>query len=607
VTGTDPADVYRRRIERFTLDRDAEAVRSLRFGTARIATFALLLGAGLLFEFRPGALPLIALTLLVGLFIGLVIGHGRVRARLRRLDVLLELNREGTSRLARAWHDLPARPAPAGLADPATASDLDLYGRPALVQLFGPIGTPAGERILGRFLTEPPEPTDFTERQSAIRDLAGRLDFRDDLAAATRLVPLPNDAAVERFLAWADRPAHPEPGWVRASRVAVPMLTAAACGLVIGGLAPLSVVALPLLAAGVLTFGRPGRTARTRLTHAVGREDVFKAYPALFERVSNETYTAGLLTRLRERLGGGEGGATREMNALARIALLAGLRSSGMMYLPVQLLTMWDFHVAARAETWRARNGLKVREWLEALGAMEALAALAALAHDHPEWAQADLVDGRVFEAKGLGHPMIPPGRRVDNDVQVGPPGTFLLITGSNMSGKSTLLRAIGQNAVLGLSGAPACARRLRLPRLRIETNIHVEDSLADGVSFFMAQLRRVKAIVDAARASATGDTMILYLLDEILQGTNSAERRIAASRVIRHLLDCGAIGAVTTHDLGLADDPALQSACVPVYFRETVHPGRETALEFDYRLREGVATSTNALRLMKIVGLDAD
>jgi len=605
VKAAEPAEVYRRRIERFTSDRDAEAARSLRFGTARVATFLLLLAAGLWSELRPGILPLVAATMLAGLFVGLVAAHGRVRSRLRRFAVLVDLNREGTSRLERAWHELPARSAPSTLADAAMADDLDLYGKPALAQLFGPTGTPAGERILSLFLTQPPAASELAERQAAIRELADRPDLRDDLAATSRLAPVPNETAVERFLTWADHPAHAEPGWLRLARVAIPAMTATAATLVIPGLVPPSLIVAPLLLAGILTFGRPGRTASSRLTQALGREDVFRAYPALFERVAAESFATGLLNRLKDRLGRGAGGATRGMGTLDRLAHLAGLRSSGMLYLPVQLLTMWDFHIAARTEAWRASNGPNVRAWLEALGAMEALSALATLAHDHPTWVQAELDEGRVFEAEGLGHPMIPPGRRVDNDVRVGPPGTFLLITGSNMSGKSTLLRAIGQNAALGLSGAPACARRIRLPRLRIETNIHVEDSLADGVSFFMAQLRRVKAIVDAARTGESGDVTILYLLDEILQGTNSAERRIAASRVIRHLLDRGAIGAVTTHDLGLADEPALQAACVPVHFSETVHPGRETALEFDYRLRPGVATSTNALRLMKIVGLD--
>jgi DNA mismatch repair ATPase MutS len=270
----------------------------------------------------------------------------------------------------------------------------------------------------------------------------------------------------------------------------------------------------------------------------------------------------------------------------------------------VQLITLWDFHVVARVESWREEVGPHVREWIDALAAIEAVTAIAALAHDHPSWAWPQVHVDAVFNAEALGHPMIPPDRRVDNDVTIGPAGTFLLVTGSNMSGKSTLLRAVGQNAVLASAGAPVCARSLSLPPVHIRTSIHVEDSLADGVSYFMAQLRRVKSIVDAAIAAERSGDVLLYLLDEILQGTNTAERRIAATRVIRHLVDHGAIGAVTTHDLELADEPAIRDACVPVHFRESVHPGREQALTFDYRLQPGVATSTNALKLMEIVGL---
>jgi DNA mismatch repair ATPase MutS len=201
---------------------------------------------------------------------------------------------------------------------------------------------------------------------------------------------------------------------------------------------------------------------------------------------------------------------------------------------------------------------------------------------------------------------MLPPATRVDNDVAVGPPGTVLLVTGSNMSGKSTLLRAIGLNTVLALAGGPVCARALRMPVVDLRTSIHIEDSLVRGVSFFMAQLQRMKEIVSAADASSSSNGIrVLYLLDEILQGTNTAERRIAATRVIRHLIDRGAIGAVTTHDLEIATDPALIAAADPVHFTETVEgAGGGATMSFDYLLRPGVATSTNALKLMEIVGL---
>ena len=191
--------------------------------------------------------------------------------------------------------------------------------------------------------------------------------------------------------------------------------------------------------------------------------------------------------------------------------------------------------------------------------------------------------------------------------MEIGPPGTFLLVTGSNMSGKSTLLRAVGANVVLAQAGGPVCAEGLSLPPLELWTSMRVEDSLVEGVSLFMAELQRLREVVDAARKSRSDreGRHLLYLLDEVLQGTNTAERQIAARQILRHLLEEGALGAVTTHDLTLADAPDLRERARAVHFREEVHrAGGEPSLSFDYRLRPGLATSTNALELMEIVGL---
>ena len=207
-----------------------------------------------------------------------------------------------------------------------------------------------------------------------------------------------------------------------------------------------------------------------------------------------------------------------------------------------------------------------------------------------------------MLEAGALAHPLLPPGQAVPNDVRLGPPGTFLLVTGSNMAGKSTLLRALGANVVLAGAGAPVCARWLRLPSVRLWTAMRVEDSLRGGVSTFLAEARRIKAVVDAAGAPGA---RLLYLLDEPFRGTNARERRIAVQRVIAHLVGSGAIGAVATHDLDLADGPPLAPAARPVHFAETVVAGAGgPGMTFDYRARPGLATSTNALRVLELVGL---
>jgi DNA mismatch repair ATPase MutS len=208
----------------------------------------------------------------------------------------------------------------------------------------------------------------------------------------------------------------------------------------------------------------------------------------------------------------------------------------------------------------------------------------------------------KAVTATGISHPLMSPDRRVANDVSVGPAGTVLLITGSNMSGKSTLLRSIGLNLVLAQAGAPVCAAEFRTPPLRVYTSIHVEDSLELGLSYFMAALARLKQIVDAAERGPAEGRPLLYLLDEVLQGTNSIERSVAVRAVVQHLLEAGAIGVMTTHDLALAAEEPLAASATLAHFTEQVHA--DGSMTFDYRLRPGLATSTNALRLMQLIGI---
>jgi len=217
-------------------------------------------------------------------------------------------------------------------------------------------------------------------------------------------------------------------------------------------------------------------------------------------------------------------------------------------------------------------------------------------------------VAAKVVKATQLAHPLLGQ-ERVANDAEVGPPGSVLLVTGSNMSGKSTILRSIGSNAVLAQMGTVVCARSMVLPPLRIETSMRIADSLADGVSFFMAELKRLKQIVDVSKETSTSDEKtMLFLLDEILQGTNSTERQVAVSRVVRKLIDSKAIGCISTHDLDLAKTDELADACRTVHFSEqfVTENGKEK-MTFDYVMKQGIAKTTNALKLLELVGLGED
>jgi len=623
-TPQDPATTYRERAARFADERDALRGRGRTLGTARLGVFVLLVAAGLWVERSAGVAPIAAVLLAAAAFLGLLIVHRRVRRAEAWADAHVALNELGPRRMARDWDALPS-PEPAPAAHPY-ARDIDLFGRASLRQILGPTGTATGRALLRGWLLEPSPPPVINERQHAVRDLAGRNDLRDAVAVHAGGTRRVGARALEEFLDWAEGDAwlRHRPALLWTARL-LTLATWTAIGLHIAGVTG----AMPWFTLGVVNYLVTASVLKK--LHAVydrafAREAIFEHYPALFQVLCDTGFDAPLLRRLRAGLGAADGGtpAHVELRRLVRLMEFSEVRRSALTYLPVQMFTMWDFHLIAALERWQDRAGARARGWLDAAGEVEALCAIATLAHDQPAWswpvvapplavggngATPDGAPQPRLVAAGLGHPLLRDDARVGNDVQVGPPGSFLLVTGSNMSGKSTLLRSLGLNVVLAQAGGPVCAESLRMPPLVVRTSIRIEDSIASGVSLFMAELLQMKSIVETARElERDPDRTLLYLLDEILHGTNTAERRIAARRIITHLVDHGAIGAVTTHDLTLAEDPALARAGVPVYFTETVNPDDAAApMSFDYRLRQGLATSTNALRLMELVGLATD
>jgi hypothetical protein len=452
------------------------------------------------------------------------------------------------------------------------------------------------------------------ERQAAVAELAPLAAWREELVWRGRATGTPSPDP-EPFLDWAES----EPflasrrALVWGARLSPPLFWL----LLLAQLAdvvhwPLWIV--PILGNLLLGWQLVG-TAVKRLNDVRYFAGALGAYAQAFDHLAEPSFAAPALQRLQAALQV-EGQAAGEIRRLHRIVRLAQPASS-MIYPLIELTTLWNVHVLDLLERWQARSGRRARGWLAALGEAEALSALARLQHDNPTWTLPTLdPTATAFEAKALGHPLLPGDSRIANDLSLGPAEAFLLVTGSNMSGKSTLLRAVGVNTVLAQAGGPVCATALRLPPLQLWTAMRVSDSLERGVSFFMAELERLRDVVEAARAATSlpprtgegpgvGAPPVLYLLDEILQGTNTAERQIAARRVIRLLLRCLAVGAVSTHDLTLADAPDLSEAAQAIHLTEIVVDGPEGAqMTFDYRIRPGIARSTNALRLLDMVGL---
>jgi predicted ATPase len=623
---------YEARIAHWTVQRDAFSRSSTFVSRLRLATF--LAGVALIWwgsasatgNARVAAIALGAAALVA--YAAFVIRHARILNELERAETALKLNAHGVSRLARDWNALPEVPAPAELDMDAHpyARDLDLFGHGSLTKWLGRPATTEGARRLWQWLLVPSDPAEIKERQAAIDELAAGRAWRETLAIEGALT-VASSIELARFLEWAEGDHKPVPRIMRAVAIVLPLATWISGALFFTGVTDTALWLITIAISMVLSFAFAMRMYEVFARVTVGQR-ALERYATMLSQACHARWAAPALVKLQTTMCVG-GEAPAAVAHLARLAGWSELRiAAAILHFPVQVLTMWDFHVHFAIERWRSRSGRHVRGWIDALGSADALAVLAMIRADEPDWVfpQVD-TEVTALAAAALGHPLISGGRRVTNDVQVGPRGTLLLITGSNMSGKSTLLRAIGLNTVLAQAGAPVCASSFSMPPVDLHTSIRVQDSLELGLSYFMAALARLKQIVDAALRQtssldvagddpelvegsgqpenrATSGRVLLYLLDEVLQGTNSVERGLAVRAVVRHLLDAGAIGVMTTHDLALASEEPLKSAARLVHFTEQVHAdGRMT---FDYQLRPGLATSTNALRLMQLIGIPA-
>lgn len=484
------------------------------------------------------------------------------------------------------------------------ADDLDLFGSASLFQLLCRAVTAPGRRTLARWLAEPATPSEAQARQSAVVPLAADLSLRQRLyaAAAADDFEVLGDAAL---LHWAEK-SRPLP-WstgLAVLGVVFPVLffAAAAWAFLAGGpREPFYVITLAQI--GFLFWTR--RWSSERANVLSGPERTLSRYARLIDVV--ESIPSGQSPRLDElksRLSGTGHPASQELRDLERLVEMLDARMNMFFALTLGPALLWELNIVLRSEGWRRRVGGRLRAWLETLGEVEALASFAALRYERPDYVFPEWVeDSHRFEAEKLSHPLIDRRRVVANDLKLGGAGSVLILSGSNMSGKSTLLRSVGLAVILARSGAPVPARRLVLSSVRLVTSVRIVDSLAEGASHFYAELRRLKHVLDEAKGNGPP---LLYLLDEVLSGTNSRERFLGAVSIIKWLSESGAYGIVTTHDLELAQVARVLPAgrVVDAHFSDDVDGD---ALHFDYQLRPGPIQSTNALRLMRAVGIDVE
>jgi hypothetical protein len=558
-----------------------------------------------------GGFSILWLLVPVAAFVALMVAHERLLRQLERQRRAKRFFDHGLERLRGDW---------AGHGETGErylnsahpyAPDLDIFGKGSLFELLCTARTYIGADTLASWLQQPAPPAIVLTRQKAVDELRPRLDLRERLAVVAEEARTGVDPVA--LAHWGEAPPqlnsrglHAAIWTCRVFGIAALMGGAAALLSIFGlrGLPESVVLAardfflLALLANSIFLYRIRGRmeavvTAVDEAAHELGLAS------EVLVLLEGETFHAPLLAELRASLDTEGAPPSQRLARLRQIVACLDSRDNMLLKL-VERFILWTPYWAIQTEKWRQESGAAVRRWLTAMGAIEALSSLASHSFEHPDDPFPEFVETAPWlEAEGIAHPLLAEERAIRNDVRLGGELRVLIVSGSNMSGKSTLLRTLGSNVALAQAGATVRARRLRLSPLAVGASIRVTDSLREGVSRFYAEILRLRQILD----ETSGKLPVLFLIDEFLHGTNSHDRRIGAEAMVRGLVERGAIGLITTHDLALADIAnGLGERAANVHFEDRVENGR---IEFDYVMRPGIVRKSNAIELMRSVGLE--
>lgn len=536
------------------------------------------------------------LILAAVVFLVLAEMQSRLTRQRRRCERAAALYEQGLARLEDKWAGRGETGERFSNAAHPYAEDLDLFGHESLFELLSRARTGVGQETLAGWILKPAAINVVRARQSAVAELRPRLDLREDLALTGENIRSEEDA--QSLIKWAAAPIWPLSLPLRGAAIILAISSVGTLLLWFAGFGLLPFL-LVFVAGRIFEFSQQSFIKQTvSAVSGAGRE--LTLLSGVLRRLEREQFSSPHLIELRAALDV-EGLAPSEQ--IARLNRLIDLLDArrNMIFAPLALLLLWPLQFAIAIESWRQRSGPAVTRWLAAVGELEALNSLASYSYEHPQYPFPELVEGKAcFAGEQLGHPLIPESRNVRTDLQLSSERhRVLVVSGSNMSGKSTLLRKVGINTVLALAGAPVVARSLRLSPLEIGASIRVQDSLQAGASRFYAEIKRLQQIVELTN----GERPVFFLLDEILHGTNSHDRRIGAEGVVRGLLQRGAVGLVTTHDLALTQIvEELAPHALNVHFEDQLHNGK---MSFDYLMRPGVVQKSNALELMRSIGLE--
>lgn len=591
-------ELYSTRKATFSNSLSSEKRKSDWFSWARLVVAAAAIGLAIYSYYaKMTVLGYLALPLVIA-FIGLVLLHQDVKNKVKYYEQLVLVNERSLQRLAGKWTAFAETGEEYLDADHPYADDLNIFGKASLYQYLLAASTAPGKEYLSRLLSSHFEAEQLANRQGAVQELAEKLDWRQRLEALGR-TSKKNDLTSEKLNAWASQTHRLNTFWLTGILYVLPGLS-----IILILLARLQIIsphgAAILLIIQLIIVGLTSKKIYAYFSQTEKASEELHRLAKLLRHIETESFYAPLLQQWQRKLQGQAGLASNQIKRLAGIGDWMSLRYSPLIHFPLNVLFLLDLHTLRRLEAWKAQSASQSADWLQIVGKFEALSSLAGPCHDNPQWAFPTIKRGSPFiEAAAMGHPLIHVTERVANDVSLPNAGSVLIITGSNMSGKSTYLRTIGVNLVLAYAGAPVCAASMNCSFLQTYTSMRIRDDLEQGISTFYAELQKVKSIIDAAKQGQH----ILFLIDEIFKGTNSRDRIAGAKAVIRQLANSSAVGLITTHDVELGSLEQEKPGFIRNHhFIDRIVDGQ---LRFDYELQPGVSQTTNALALMQMVGID--
>jgi hypothetical protein len=596
----DPRAEYSKRLESYALLIAAKNRRHILLGNAKLAIIVAEI-AGVWLVLAKNLFPPYWLIAPAAAYLILAIAHEYVLRAKKTAEAASEFYHRGIARMDDRWSDAGSTGEIFRPQDYLYAEDLDIFGKGGLFQLLSQARLPMGEKRLAEWLCVPSERETILERQSLVADLRENLDLREYLAVTGEALRARLDP--ESLTGWAEGPAQLPPGPWRALTIFLSLAFLAA--IIFCYRAGIYTPLLSVLALEV-ALRRWLRPRAETVMHGIScNAEGLLLFGQILERLEREKLSSAKLNSMIAQLRGDtldHAPASRLVKKLARIVYWIDGEHSLLGHL-AELPFLYSLQVGHAAEAWRRKWGRELRTWANVTGEMEALLSFAGYAYEHPADPFPTFVDsethGAEFHGQELGHPLIAAAKCVRNSVSLDQNTRVMLVSGSNMSGKSTYLRTVGINTVLAMAGAPIRGKSLRLTPLALGTRIRGGDSLQEGRSNFYTEilhLRRVFALLKESKYP------LLFLFDELLEGTNSKDRRIGAQSLLEVLLKNGAIGIITTHDLALTEiGTAIGAPLRNMHFEDQVQDGK---MVFDYHLREGMVTKSNALELMRIVGL---